>query len=469
MNEYDYLAKAKHKMKKEDYHEVISLCDKALKLNEDLPEAYDFRGNAKYELGEYDDALEDFDELIKRDPNDAEHYYDRSWAYCKIDKYEDAIVDMAKALEIKPKTSLYYYEKARFEYLAERYKESVIDLTKGIEIRPTENKYIERGKSYMELEEFELALSDFNSAIEIESESSRAYYHRGILYKRLERLKDAEYDFKKAIQLSSGYDDAMTELGFIIIELNKNDGMKYFNKAIKVNPCADNFYYRVLARARILKRQDDIENLALGKPIKNEKAEFIIFNDKQAQDDIKDLNEAITLDPEDLTYLRLRVTRYNHLKQYENALKDCETLVKLEPENKEWILSKAYCKFNTDDYLGAIEGIDNYLNINDGVGDDFLYYTRGMANYELGERQTAVNDFTKGLAIKETAELYYYKGLTNYKLKKFVLSYKDFKKSLELNPNIESETNYRIPKLIKMFIKKKDNKNVPIGLAKIKD
>ena len=66
MNEYDYLAKAKHKMKKEDYHEVISLCDKALKLNEDLPEAYDFRGNAKYELGEYDDALEDFDELIKR-------------------------------------------------------------------------------------------------------------------------------------------------------------------------------------------------------------------------------------------------------------------------------------------------------------------------------------------------------------------------------------------------------------------
>ena len=56
MNEYDYLAKAKHKMKKEDYHEVISLCDEALKLNEDLPEAM------KYELlmSSYKDVREAF-------------------------------------------------------------------------------------------------------------------------------------------------------------------------------------------------------------------------------------------------------------------------------------------------------------------------------------------------------------------------------------------------------------------------
>ena len=60
MNEYDYLAKAKKNMEKEKYHEVISLCNKALKINSDLPKAYSFRGTARYELGEYKTAADDF-------------------------------------------------------------------------------------------------------------------------------------------------------------------------------------------------------------------------------------------------------------------------------------------------------------------------------------------------------------------------------------------------------------------------
>ena len=469
MNEYDYLAKAKTKMEKENYHEVISLCDKALEINENLPEAYDYRGNAKYEIGEYNGALADFDELIKIDPNDAEHYYDRSWAYCNMEKYDDAIIDISKALEIDPRNSLYYYDKGRFEYWAERYKDAVIDLTKGIDLRPTESKYIYRGNCYMELEEYDQALSDFNKALEIEPESASARVRRGILYKSLERLEDAENDFKKILELYPDSDRAMTELGKTGIELGRKDSMKYFDEAIKVNPCAENYYNRVVARAEILKRQNDLENLAAGKFIENEKSSCIIFNNEQAKNDIKDLDKAIALSPEDTDYFRLRAQRYNYLNQYENALKDCETLIEMEPENKEWHLTRAYCKFNTDDYDGAIEGFDTYLSMNEGVGDDFLYCIRGAANYELGNLNNALNDFTKGIAIKETDEIYYYRGLTNYKLKNFVLSYKDFKKSLELNPNIESESEYKIPKLIKIFLIIGKKNKAPVGLAGIRE
>ena len=75
----------------------------------------------------------------------------------------------------------------------------------------------------MELEEFDFALSDFNSAIEIDSEFARAYYRRGLLYKRLEQLEKAENDFKKAIELCPKYDDAMIELGLVKIQLDKKD------------------------------------------------------------------------------------------------------------------------------------------------------------------------------------------------------------------------------------------------------
>ena len=467
MNEFDYLAKAKKNMEKEKYHEVISFCDKALKINNDLPEAYSFKGNALYNLGEYNDAAESFSHAIEKEPDEAEHYYDRSWSYCNLDKYEDAIVDMNMALEIEPKTSVFYYDRGRFEYWAERYKDAVVSLTRGIELKPTENKYLFRANSYMALEEFDLALADFNSSIEIDPEFARAYYRRGILYKKMELLENASKDFKKAIELDPKYDDAMTELGFILIQMGKKDAMKYFNKAIKINPCASNYFSRVAARAEMLKRQNAIENFASGKVTKDDCYADCTFNEKQVKDDIKDLDKAIAFEPEDAYYLRLRVSRYKYLKQYENALADYEKLIELEPDEEEFYLEIAYCKYNTDKFAQTIEEIDTYLKMVDGSSDDFLYQTRGKANYELGNFENALNDFSKSLVLKETANSYYYRGLTNYKLKHFIQSYKDFGAALKLNQNIESETDYEIPKLIKIFLNKKQNNDHPIGLCQM--
>lgn len=473
MNEFDYLAKAKKNMEKEKYHEVISFCDKALKINNDLPEAYSFKGNALYNLGEYNDAAESFSHAIEKEPDEAEHYYDRSWSYCNMDKYEDAIVDMNMALEIEPKTSAFYYDRGRFEYWAERYKDAVVSLTRGIELKPTENKYLFRGNSYMALEEFDLALADFNSSIEIEPDFARAYFRRGILYKKMELLENAAKDFKKVIELDPKYDDAMTELGFIYIQMGKKDAMKYFNKAIKINPCAGNYFSRVAARAEILKRQNAIENFAFGKVVKDDCYADCTFNEKQAKDDIKDLDKAIAFEPEDAYYYRLRVSRYNYLKQYENALADSEKLLELEPDDKELNLKIAYCKFNTGKFAQTIEEIDTYLKMVVGSGDDFLYQTRGNANYELGNFEDALNDLSKSLVLKETAESYYYRGLTNYKLKHFIQSYKDLQKALELNSEIESIIDYEIPKIIKFAISFMEGFNhikdsdTPIGLSQM--
>ncbi len=473
MNEFDYLAKAKDKMQDEKYNEVISLCDKALKINNKLPEAYSFRGNARYNLGEYDTAADDFSHAIEQEPDDADHYYDRSWSYCNMDKLEDAIVDMNKAIEIKPKISYFYYDKGRFEYWADRYKDSVVTLTKGIELKPTENKYIFRGNSYMELGMFDLALADFNSAVEFAPDCARAYFRRGILYKRMEQLEKAEKDFKKAIELNPEFDNAMIELGFIMIQMGKKGAMKHFNDAIKINPCAGNYFLRVAARAEMLKRENAIENFASGKVTKDDCYADCTFNEKQAKDDIKDLDKAIAFEPEDAYYYRLRVSRYNYLKQYENALADYEKLLELEPDDEELHFAIAYGKYNTDKFADAIEGIDAYLKMVDGLGDDFLYQTRGNANYELGNFEDALKDLSKSLVLKETAESYYYRGLTNYKLKHFIQSYKDFQKTLELNPEIESITNYEIPKVIKFAISfmeefgQKKNSDTPIGLSQM--
>ncbi len=468
MNEFDYLAKAKDKMQDEKYNEVISLCDKALKINNKLPEAYSFRGNARYNLGEYDTAADDFSHAIEQEPDDADHYYDRSWSYCNMDKLEDAIVDINKAIEIKPKISYFYYDKGRFEYWADRYKDSVVTLTKGIELKPTENKYIFRGNSYTELGMFDLALADFNSAIEFAPDCTRAYFRRGILYKRMEQLEKAEKDFKKAIELNPEFDNAMIELGFIMIQMGKKGAMKHFNDAVKVNPSADNYYLRITARADILKREMAITNFASGKVVNDDSYIDSIFNEKQAQDDIKDLRKILASEPDDIYYLRFINSRYVYLGQDENALPICEKLIELDSENEDWYLEAAYRKFGTGKNKEAIEDFDTYLKMNNGVGDAQLYLTRGGANYQLGEFENALKDLSKGIVMdEESSVLYYCRGLTNYKLKHFIQSYKDFEAALKLNQNIESETDYEIPKLIKIFLNKKQNNDHPIGLCQM--
>lgn len=467
MNEFDYLAKAKKNMEKEKYHEVISLCDKALKINKDLPEAYSFRGNAKYNLGQYDIAIADFSQAIEIEPEDAEHYYDRSWSYCNMDKYEDAIIDMTKALEIEPQTSLYYYSRGRFEYWAERYKEAVVDLTKGIDLKPTETKYLFRANSYMELEEYDLALADFNSAIEIDPEYARAYYRRGILYKKLERLNEAEKDFKKAIELCPKYDDAMIELGLVRIQLGKKDAMKYFNNAIKAYSCSDNYYWKIRARQKILAREDFLIKLSAGKFTQDDCDKNKIFNEKQAKDDIKDLNKAIALSPDNITLYEMRVERYRYLEDYENAISDYDFLIENDPENYFIYKMRAFCYERIGLYKEALEDCKKSVDLNNGCADVIIFGTCGFANYKLGNFEKALTDFDKVLELKDDIETYYYRGLAKFRLKHFKKSYADFKKALELNPNIESKYDEKIPKIIKIFVDWNKNSDTLIGLHQI--
>ena len=466
MNEFDYLAKAKSKMENENYFEVISLCDKALNINSELPEAYHFRGNARFVLGEYDSAASDFSQAIKMDPNDAEHYYDRSWAYKNMDKLEDAIVDMNKALEIEPKTSLFYYDKARLEYEMGRYKEAAADYTKGIELKPTENKYIGRGNCYLKLEEYDLALADYNSAIEIAEECFSAYYRRGILYSRTDQFDKAIKDFEKTLEFCPYHDDAMAELGYAKIQIGKKDVMKYFNKAIELNPCVDNYCFRIYARADILKRQENLEKLSAGEFVADDN-EDKIYNAKQARADIRDLNKAIIFAPDDTNLYKMRAKRYQYLEKYNKAIKDYTFLIESNPEDYINYTMRAFCNERAGFYEDAINDCLKSVELNQGYADEILLRASGMANYKLCNYERALVDFSKLLELKKDAQIYYLRGLVNSWLINHFQAYFDFAKALELNPDIESDFDEKIPLFYKLFLRKKQNNDSPIGLSQM--
>jgi Flp pilus assembly protein TadD len=69
-------------------------------------------------------------------------------------------------------------------------------------LNPKEAKaYINRGIDYIVLGNCNLAVDDFNTAIELNAQDASAYYARGVAYHKLGSHKDAFRDFKKAAEL----------------------------------------------------------------------------------------------------------------------------------------------------------------------------------------------------------------------------------------------------------------------------
>ena len=343
MNEYDYLAKASKEMEEAQFSEVISLCDKALKINSKLPDAYSFRGNAKYELEQYDSALMDFSNLIELEPEKAIHYYDRSWTYANLDSYEDAILDMDKAIELEPDTAEFYIDKGKFEYDAQRYKEAIRDFTKGIKLKQSFLGYVYRGNAYFSLDVYDLALSDYNQAIELDSAAHYAYFRRGVLKRKMEKLEDAFEDLKKALELCPRNASILLEIGLIKIELNQKDAMDYYDMAIKACPRSENYIAKFNARQRIYEKKYAIKTLSTGKFLEDNKTPYFIYDTKQAKEDIKDLDKIITLTPDDFIAHEKRAERYTYLGKYKKAILDYDFLISFDPENSEYYSKRAFC------------------------------------------------------------------------------------------------------------------------------
>lgn len=73
--------------------------------------------------------------------------------------------------------------------------------------------YIEKGVHYMEAGEYQIALKDFERAVEIDDDNPDAYNALGVLYGKLGEVTHADTSFKKAISLKSDYFAARNNYG----------------------------------------------------------------------------------------------------------------------------------------------------------------------------------------------------------------------------------------------------------------
>ena len=81
--------------------------------------------------------------------------------------------------------------------------------------------YFNRGNSYAQQQKYDLAIADYERAIEIDPDDSNAYYNRGCYYFQRKEYDLAIADFNRTIKLDSHDADAYFERGNTYAKLGK--------------------------------------------------------------------------------------------------------------------------------------------------------------------------------------------------------------------------------------------------------
>ena len=80
-------------------------------------------------------------------------------------------------------------------------------------LTPIQSVYIERGNTYDNTGNHDLAIADYNTALSLNPNDVLGYYNRGLSYFRQERFAEAIQDCEQAVRLDPTYSNAYLVLG----------------------------------------------------------------------------------------------------------------------------------------------------------------------------------------------------------------------------------------------------------------
>ncbi|MCA0454489.1 MAG: tetratricopeptide repeat protein [Chloroflexi bacterium] len=227
------------------------------------------------------------------------------------------------------------YQRATDAFNAQAYEQAVTDYSIVILLNPTfYEPYINRAISYMQLEEYDLALVDLNHVLKLPSadDATRglAYTARAEIYLGQNNMDAALADFAAAIRATPDDPQAYYERGQIYIAQAEYDkALKDMNQVASIAPDFTGTYYYLGVINNALEAYDTaIENFDTF--INVVKDDYLAFagrasayiNTEQFDQALPDLNEAIDLEPRMATLYLQRGLTWNELGDQQAAASD---------------------------------------------------------------------------------------------------------------------------------------------------
>lgn len=200
--------------------------------------------------GKADEALALLNRVIANNPKNARALVDRGDIYQSADKHREAIADYTAAIAINPEYAYAFASRCESRRILGQYKDALSDCDKSISLQATAYALRQRALIHLEMEDGDLALSDANRAVDLDSTNSFSFSSRCRVYFALKRYDEAAKDCDAALGLDENNEQAAFYRGRVYVaKAQWADAEGAFTKLLGMD--ADQtgaFYWRALSR-----------------------------------------------------------------------------------------------------------------------------------------------------------------------------------------------------------------------------
>ena len=156
--------------------------------------------------GDFEQAITIYDDYLADNPDDAEVYAFRALVYAELEDYDTAFEGIQTALDVAEATQ-------------------------------TPQILALRAELYVRSGEIDLAIADYDSAVELDPEYAVAYYNRGILYDGLEDYDHALADYTQVITLMpDAINTYLSRARIYSLQENAQAALDDYDTVIGLNP-----------------------------------------------------------------------------------------------------------------------------------------------------------------------------------------------------------------------------------------
>ena len=400
----------------EKYDNSIKEYSEALRLNPKYANAWFNRGNSYYWKNDFEKAIGDLSESLLYDSTNPDAFYLRGMCYTYSGRFQLAINDFTKGYALKPETKMLDGRGHNY-YNLEQYNLAIADFNEVLRREPADVfAWIYRGNTYTALEQYNQAITDYTQALLIDEKNLEAKYKRGLAYHLAGNQENALTDFTQVLSINPKYPDALSYRGDVYTKLLKfESALTDYTDALKFEPLNADIF---TSRGTLYKKMGKYD-LAL-----------------------KDFNKAVDISPKSIFALTHRGDFYTQIFKYDEAIKDYSTAINIDPRLFEPRNNRGNIFFNQKKYDLAESDYTVILSLK----PDFIpaLSNRGYAYRFMGKHDLAIADLKRAIALDPTSIVSWSKlGDVYVDLFNYDSALYNYNKALRLSPGDTSSLNNR--------------------------
>ncbi|MDA3912216.1 MAG: tetratricopeptide repeat protein [Bacteroidales bacterium] len=379
----NYFEQGRYEFTQKNYTEAIRLLSYALERDDDIPDAWFYRGISKYFIGDNIGAEKDFTACIQRAPYHKNARMYRAIVRNRMQNFEQAFRDFEKAIEIAPNDPYIYLQRATAYLTLNQLKKAVSDCNKAIKLSIDEiSVYTVRGAAYAELEQFESAMQDFDFVLKNDPSNLFTLVQKGQTYLKMEIPDSAMICYNQVLAIDS------------------TDALALYRRAL-------------------LQFENQAYKLAL-----------------------TDINKILQANHENHSARFTQAVIYSQLEEIPKAIEDYSEILKKIPDNILTLYNRAGLYAASEMWEAAEQDYSKAISLFPDYAD--AYRNRSLVRLKLGDKAAAERDqiMAKSINQMNTLKSEKLKHDQSVKLQKLTSLDSDFSQTDDdmLKANIQSET-----------------------------